>query len=404
MNRRHSAWILLICCCVLGCKPGAEHSTELEPAGSGPYSVGSTNMEVSAEYADIGDEAMHQYLLGIPESSGGSRYIADILEYPQAAWTIDVAIPDDSAIYGPASGQALPVVTFVTYPSSSQPQQNSYAFPYHNAQYGTFENMLEAGEEPSFADPNERYPLIILAHGASAHGLYDVRHAHSLASHGYIVAVITYGDDRTAIKDSPNHHVSFLRPLLTRAVLDSLVESKTFGSHIDTDNIGITGHSFGGFTALAVAGGPFQGNAATVSDPRIKAGVLAAPWVGGNYGADDFFAFGPNNSALEQVTIPTIWFFGTKDDVTLASFILPAARKVSGATYVVELVDQPHVFEQGSWEDRDNWELLFFSAYLKNDAAALEKLRVGRSMNGGNADAQLFDYQRLNGTAEERGK
>ncbi len=400
MNKSFFASLLCLCCTLPGCNAGSDNTTEIEPGGRGPHAVGSTNMEVSAAHADIGDEAMHKYLLGIPHEAGGSRYVADILKHPESAWVIDVPIPDEPALYGPASGQGLPVLSFVAYPSSRTPQRNSYAFPYHDAQYGIFEDMLGAGEAPVFADPETRYPLIILAHGASAHGIFDVRHAHNLASHGYIVAVITYGDDRTGIMDSPNHHVSFLRPLLTKAVLDSLIESETFGPHIDTDNIGISGHSFGGFTALAVAGGRFQGNPATVSDPRITAGVLAAPWVGGNYGGSDFFAFGPDNSALNQVTIPTIWFFGTKDDVTLASFILPAARKVSGATYVVELVDQPHVFEQGSWEDRDGWELLFFSAYLKRDPASLEKLAMAGSMNGGNEDVQLFDYQSLNGKAK----
>ncbi len=88
-----------------------------------------------------------------------------------------------------------------------------------------------------------------------------------------------------------------------------------------------------------------------------------------------------------------ICFFGTKDDVTLASFILPAARQLSGPTYVIELVDQPHVFEGGSWEDRNNWELLFFSAYLKGDPKSLATLKTARSMKGGNEDVQLFDYQ-----------
>ena len=397
VNRYCSVWSLLLCCsaCVDSAAPIL--STEVEPFGRGPYSVGSTNMEVAPEYADIGDESMHEFLLGIAEEPDDSRYVADILQYPDSAWIIDVPIPGERELYGPASGQALPVATFLTYPSSANQQQNAYAFPYHDATYGIFEDMLGAGEAPSFADPNERYPLIILAHGSSAHGIYDVRHAHNLASHGYIVAVITYGDDRTAYADNPNHHVSFLRPLLTKAVLDSILESEAFGAHIDTDNIGITGHSFGGFTALAVAGGPFQGNTATVSDKRIKAGVIAAPWVGGNYDGSDLFAFGPNNSDLNRVTTPMICFFGTKDDVTLASFILPAIKQLSGPTYVVELFDQPHVFEQGSWEDRDNWELLFYSAYLKNDPASLATLKTARSMKGGNEDVQLFDYQRSTG-------
>lgn len=384
---------LLLCCMVSGCNSEQAASLEIEPLGPGPYSVGSTNIEVAAEYADIGDEAMHAFLLGLAEEPNKPRYIADLLKYPESAWVIDVPVPDKPELYGPASGESMPLVTFVAYPATARQQKNSYAFPYHNARYGIFEDMLRAGENPSFADPEERYPLIILAHGSSAHGLYDVGHAHKLASHGYIVAVITYGDDRTSSTDDMEHHVSFLRPLLTKAVLDSLLNSDMFGAHIDTDNIGISGHSFGGFTALAIAGGPFQGNTATVSDKRIKAGVIAAPWVGGNDNGEEFFAFGPDNSDLKRVTAPILTFFGTKDDVTSASFILPATRKLSGPSYVVELVDQPHVFEDGSWQDRDNWETLFFSAYLKHDPASLATLKTGRSMKGGNEDIQLFDYQ-----------
>ena len=388
---------LMLSCAAVGCTEIPVSSADIEPLGTGPYSVGSTNMEVASEYADIGDEAMHEYLLGRADESGQSRYLADILKYPDSALVIDVPVPDERDVYGPASGLKLPVVAFLTYPSSSKQQHNRYAFPYHDARYGVFEKMLRPGEAPSFADPKDRYPLIIIAHGASAHGLYDVRHAHSLASHGYVVAVITYGDDRTVNADQQNHHVSFLRPLVTKVVLDAILENETFGPHIDADNIGITGHSYGGFTALATAGGPFQGNTVTVSDKRIKAGAIAAPWVGGNYDGSDFYAFGPDNIELNRVSTPMICFFGTKDESTLASFILPAMKQLSGPTYVVELVDQPHIFGEGSWEDRDNWELFFFSAYLKHDKASLALLKTARSMKGGNEDNQLFDYQKLSG-------
>jgi len=394
MKRIFSVRILLVSSYTFFCSAAPAFAAEIEPLGSGPYSVGSTNMEVASEYVDIGDEAMHQYLLGHADGADQPGYLGDILKHPESAWVVDVQVPDESTTYGPASGINLPVVTFITYPTVAKQQQNSYAFPYHDARYGVFEDMLRAGETPRFADPDERYPLIILAHGASAHGIYDVRHAHNLASHGYIVAVINYGDDRTGEASALNHHVSYLRPLITKVVLDSLLESETFGPRIDADNIGITGHSFGGFTALTLAGGPFLGNAATVSDKRIKAGVIAAPWVGGHYNDSDFFAFGPENRDLERVTTPVICFFGTKDEVTLTSFILPAMRHLSGPTYVVELIDQPHVFEEGSWQDRDNWELLFFSAYLQNNAESLATLKTGRSMKGGNDDVQLFDYQK----------
>jgi hypothetical protein len=60
----------------------------------------------------------------------------------------------------------------------------------------------------------------------------------------------------------------------------------------------------------------------------------------------------------------------------------------------VELIDQPHIFESGSWQDRNNWEMLFFAAYLKDDKQALQKLKLGLSMKGGNQDLQRLEYQR----------
>lgn len=393
MKKYRSAWLFLLCCGVVGCSEAPDASLEAAPFGRGPYPVGSTNMKVGSGYANIGDDAMHGYLLGRADDSG-PRYIADILKHPESAYIVNVTIPDEESLYGPASGLIMPVVTYLTFPSSANDGQDSYTFPYHDGQYGVFEDMLGAGEAPRFAEPGRRYPLIILAHAAQAHGIYDVRHAHELASHGYIVAVINYGDDRTADPDDRNDHVSLLRPLLTKAVLDSLLESRTFGQHIDADSIGISGHSFGGFTALAVAGGRFQQNTASINDERIKAAVIAAPWVGGNYDGNDVFAFGDDNDDLNRVNIPVICFFGTMDKLTLASFILPAMKRLSGPTYVIELVDQPHIYEQGSWEDRDNWELLFFSAYLKKNPESLEALKAARSMQGGNEDVQLFDYQK----------
>ncbi|MDJ0711876.1 MAG: hypothetical protein QNJ14_15920 [Woeseiaceae bacterium] len=394
MTRNNSALPLLLAFVAIGCSKVPELPDEVDPPGPGPYAVGSTNMAIADEYASLDGEAMHAYLLGIPEGPGQPRFVTDILKHPESVWVTDVRVPDIPDMYGPASGLTLPVVSYITYPTVLSEQTNRYAFPYHDAAYGEFIDMLPPGEAPRFADPGTRYPLIVLSHGASAHGIFDVAHAHNLSSHGYIVAVITYGDDRTLIPDDPNFHMPYLRPLWTKAVIDSLVDSDTFGPHIDADNVGITGHSFGGYTALAIAGGPYQGNTATVSDDRVKAGVIAAPWVGGRYDGEEVFGFGPENAAIDRVDVPIISFFGTNDDVTTAEFILPAMKRLSGPTYVVELVDQPHVFQPGSWEDRNAWELLFYAAYLKQDPDALATIKTARSMKGGNEDIQLFEYQK----------
>ncbi|MFT6270004.1 MAG: putative dienelactone hydrolase [Alphaproteobacteria bacterium] len=360
-------------------------------------------MQVASKYVNIGDEAMHQYLLGSPESAQHPCYIADILRFPDLAWITTLEVPEQTALYGSASGQTLPVVSFLTYPTVKKQTPNSYAFPYQDSAYGVFEHMLLADESPQFADPDCRYPLIILAHGAAAHGIYEIAHAHNLASQGYIVAVIFYGDERNINTDNlhdPRNSYSyagFLRPLITQAVLDSILQSETFGPQVDLDNIGISGHSFGGFTSLALAGGKIQDQVGSVTEPRITAAVVAAPYVGHFNKDKEVFAFGTENSGLTSVTIPVLTLFGSKDESTLASFILPATEQLAGPTYVVELVDQPHIFEPGSWQDKENWEMLFFTAYLKHDQQALEKLRYGLSMKGGNEDIQRLEYQRQTG-------
>ena len=261
MNRVLAA-LLVVHAALAGCERSTAPS-EPEDDLRGPYPVSSTNMEVAPEFAAIGDDAMDTFLMGRATESGESRFLSDILKYPDAAWIVDVPVPDNVEMYGEASGRRLPVVAFVTFPSDASEKNNRYAFPYHDAQYGVFENMLGPGEAPTFADPDKRYPLIVISHGAFAHGIYDVGHAHNLASHGYIVAVLTYGDERTPSSDTLLDHAAYLRPLLTKAVVDSLIESEAFGDHIDADNIGITGHSFGGFTALATSSGMFSNTSST---------------------------------------------------------------------------------------------------------------------------------------------
>jgi dienelactone hydrolase len=393
--------LVALCCAISGYCDERVVTGELEGKERGPFQVGSTNMAIAPKYTDISDDAMHDALLGRLGHPEQRRFVIEMMQHSESTWITEVSVPDEPALYGPASGSNLPALTFLVFPAEAAQEKNPYTFPYADGIYGSFEDMLAPGEVPRFADPDERYPLIILAHGAFAHGLYDVRHAQDLASNGYIVAVITYGDERVGDLDFRNWHTMFLRPLLTKTVLDSILESETFGPHIDSDNIGISGHSFGGFTALAVAGGAVNGNTVSVTDERIKAAAVAAPWAGGNYDGNTVFAFGVDNEGLDSVDIPVMCFFGSNDETNVASFILPATRKLAGPTYVVELVDQPHIFEGGSWEDRNKWLLLFFDAFLKHNPAALEKLVSGRSMKGGNEDFQRFDYQRATGSSSQ---
>jgi predicted dienelactone hydrolase len=370
------------------------YAKELSPLPAGPYSIASTNMEIADKHRDMTDEEMHLHLIGDKSVLGGTKYVADLMKYPDSAWIVDVEIPDDD-LYGPLSGEKIDVMSYVTYPTQPIANPRPYDFPYHNSKYGSFAHMLLPDEKPQLAKTLEKYPLVILSHGSNAHGIYDIEHANGIARHGYIVAVITYGENRTQRMLSSNEHTKFLRPLITKDVIDSLLESSEFGPFIDRENIAISGFSFGGFTALAIAGGKINGETKSVHHPLISAAVATAPWTGGTYSGRTVYAFGDENNGLKGIDIPIITLFGGKDDVTSSESILPAVRQLKGPTYVVELIDQTHAFQEASWQDRNNWEILFLNAYLKNDEVAFAQLKTGTSMRGGNGDRQLFEYQNL---------
>ncbi len=385
-------WALLV---LAACSesPSPAPAPDIEPFTTGPYAVASTHLEVDERYAGVGDDVMHRILLGDSNPQGGPASLLDILAHPEAAWVTEIDVPAQPALYGPVAGKPIEVVSYVMYPSGHEGPKTTYAFPYHDSAFGTFDHMLGPTDSPVFAEPNTRYPLVVLSHGSMAHGIYDVDHAQDLASHGYIVAVITYGEERFNEPASDNAHIGFLRPLITREVIDDLLTRETFGRHIDADNIGVSGFSFGGFTALAVTGGPFLGQDATAHDPRITASVAVAPWVGNRNTFREFFAFGEDNRGLSKVTVPTLVFYGTEDRNTTGKTILPAVEQLGGPRYVVEFVNQTHDLDDGAWEDRNNWELLFFNAHLKQDAEALETLRSGNGFKGGSIDRQVFEFQ-----------
>ena len=49
-------------------------------------------MELASEHAAIGDEEMHEFLLGRPDKTGQPRFISDLLKHPESAWIVDVQI------------------------------------------------------------------------------------------------------------------------------------------------------------------------------------------------------------------------------------------------------------------------------------------------------------------------
>jgi predicted dienelactone hydrolase len=133
------------------------------------------------------------------------------------------------------------------------------------------------------------FPLVVISHGTGgSHLVYRTLAAH-LARNGFVVAMPEHpGNNRNnnELVDTVANLAN--RPRHIRLVIDWALSSEAFGSSLMPDKVAVIGHSMGGYTALAIAGGiptafpretPDQRARQIDVDPdgRVKAVVLLAP-------------------------------------------------------------------------------------------------------------------------------
>ncbi|MDX2166044.1 MAG: prolyl oligopeptidase family serine peptidase [Deltaproteobacteria bacterium] len=141
------------------------------------------------------------------------------------------------------------------------------------------------------APQSGRYPLLLFSHGFGGHRRQSTFFCTHLASHGYVVASVDHVGNTIhdilmlmlqqaqgmKIEDTPEllEHFIAMRPADAVAMLDAVLggADAAIAPLIDRDRIGITGHSFGGWTTLMVA----------AREPRIGAALPLAPAGGGSH-------------------------------------------------------------------------------------------------------------------------
>lgn len=186
-------------------------------------------------------------------------------------------------------------------------------------------------------------PVVVISHGLAANPQTMDHYAKHLVSHGYLVAVPQHpGSDTYQIRNLLAGTVDeifslqefFDRPQDISALLDKLerLNEHDYDGQLNLTDIGILGESFGGYTALALAGATidFEGLAqrcdrlseslnvslllqcralslptkdTLLQDPRIKAIFTIDPIGSG--------LFGPEG--LAAVSIPTVIATGSRD-------------------------------------------------------------------------------------------
>lgn len=202
--------------------------------------------------------------------------------------------------------------------------------------------MSEAALEDAPASQAGPFPLVVFSHGSGGVRFQSAFLTERLASHGFVVAAPDHvgntAFDAFLGTADPFPVIAVNRPADVSFVIDVLLArsadpADALAGRVDPARIGVSGHSFGGFTALAVASGYANGVGAVPPDPRVDAIAPIAPAAGLLTDAD-----------LARVDVPTLVLGGTADETTpvdpnsVRAFALPAARP----RYRVDVLEAGH--------------------------------------------------------------
>ncbi|NET59515.1 MAG: alpha/beta hydrolase [Symploca sp. SIO2E6] len=231
-------------------------------------------------------------------------------------------------------------------------------------------------------------PLVIFSHGYGSDRKFLTYLAHHLASHGITVVSVEHPNsnytwiDRSSVGDQIGDLLpasEFLdRPQDVSFVLNRLTRinrrSGSLRGKFNTQQVSVIGHSLGGYTALALAGGKldletlrqfcdnrspflqspadwFQCAAATLPDTKVElrdervVQVIAFNTVTGHLFGQD---------GLAQVTTPTLIVTSTEDFITPSlNHQLRAFTRLGGSKYLVSAIGGTHlsVTDQGNLND-----------------------------------------------------
>lgn len=160
-----------------------------------------------------------------------------------------------------------------------------------------------------------RFRLVLISHGMGGSPMTHRLLARHLAASGFVVALVEHSfDNRNDTSRTGTVRALSDRPHQLRTVADWFLQGSGFQSRLAGETFAVIGHSLGGYSALALAGGIAASlpdeepdgqprRIDTVQDPRVAALVLLAP-------ATPWFR---ESGSLAGVDVPILLLAGGKD-------------------------------------------------------------------------------------------
>lgn len=320
-----------------------------------------------------GSRALRAALIAAADDGDGITVLELLQEYPLDVIQLDFPLMQQIIQeYQRFFASRKTVLAQLRTTGDTQPQTASATVqsPTQTGPYGwqqetlSFQNPLRDGDIPfdiylpQRASPlngnnttTASVPVLVLSHGVASGRQAFVYLAQHLASHGYAVVIPQHYDDNrkyfqflAGIETPPNPITLISRPQDISSVLDEL--EHLANTHQDyrqlaLDNVGVLGHSLGGFTVLAAAGAELNFERAMqncgIQDrdrPSLNPSLLVqcdltdlteqAPFQLQDERIQAVFALNPPTSlffgeaGLAQLAVPTLMMAATADIVVPA--------------------------------------------------------------------------------------
>jgi predicted dienelactone hydrolase len=197
------------------------------------------------------------------------------------------------AVHDPVQGVPVPLRWF--YPTQAAARVE---------RFGPYEMCVAQDAAPA----GDELALVVISHGGGGASLTYRDMAAGLARAGMVALLLEHPGNNRADNSLEGTRANLEnRPRHLRLAVDAIFADPRMGQLLVTDRVAVIGHSMGGYTALAAAGGrPMHGPPDPISvvrDPRITSLILLAPACG-------WFAY---PGGLAEVDLPILLRLAEKD-------------------------------------------------------------------------------------------